>query len=86
MHAAIGVSQDNENIIGNFYQEPGGNYKNIQMLWLEKPITAHYRFSLLLLNTGFEVASDSTTSYMQTLGSNLYRTGDNLNFTGTFYF
>jgi hypothetical protein len=86
LHAAAGVSQDNENVLGNFYREPGGNYKNMQMLWFEKPLSESYRFSLLLLNTGFEVASDSSTSYMQTMGGNFYKTGDLLDLTATFYY
>ena len=44
LHAAAGVSQDNENVIGNFYSEPGNNYKNLQMLWFEKPAVSQYWF------------------------------------------
>lgn len=86
LHAAAGVSQDNENVIGNFYSAPGGNYKNMQMLWFEQPLGENYRFSLLFLNTGFEVASDSSTSYMQTMGGNFFKTGDKLSLTATFYY
>ena len=86
LHAAAGVSQDNENVLGSFYLEPGGNYKNMQMLWFEKPLAENYRFSLLFLNTGFEVSSDSSTSYMQTMGGNFFVTGDLLDLTATFYY
>jgi len=81
-----GYNQDAENILGNEYLAPGNNYKSMQMLWAGRPIGEIHKFSLLVLNTGFEDPIDSKQNFMQTFGLNFYQVDEPLNLTGTFYY
>jgi hypothetical protein len=58
----------------------------MQMIWYENILNDAYRFSLLLMNTGFQVQLDSTMTHLQTFGGNIYRMKDPLTLTGTFYY
>lgn len=81
-----GYNQDAENILGNQYSSPGNNYKSLQMLWAGKPIGEFHKFSLLVLNTGFEDPIDSRQNFMQTFGINFYQVDEPLDFTATAYY
>jgi len=86
LHAGLAYSQDQENKLNNFYSAPGNNYKTMQMIWYEHLINGAYKFSVLFLNTGYQVQSDSSMAYLQTFGGNFYRSAEPLSFTGTFYY
>ncbi len=86
LHVGMAYSQDQENKLNNFYSAPGNNYKSMLLFWYERMLNEKYKFSLLFLNTGFQVLSDSSMAHMQTFGGNFYRTGDPLSFTTTFYY
>lgn len=86
LHAGLAYNQDQENKLNNFYSAPGGNFKTMQMIWYEYKLNTSYKFSLLFLNNGFQVQSDSSLTNMKTFGGNLFKMNDPVTFTGTFYY
>ncbi len=86
LHVGLAYNQDRENKLNNYYSSPGDNYKTMQKLWYENTINDNFKVSLVFLNTGFQVQSDSSMTNMQTFGGNFYKTGGPLTFTGTFYY
>jgi hypothetical protein len=86
LHVGLAFSQDQENKLNNYYSAPGGNYKTMQLVWYEKILSERMKFSLLFMNTGFQVELDSSMANLQTWGGNFYRTDDPLTLTATFYY
>jgi hypothetical protein len=86
IHLGAGYNQDTEQILGNYYSAPGNHYKSLQMLWAGHTFNEKNKFSVLLLNTGFESPVDSAQNFMQTIGANFYRTNSPANFTASFYY
>lgn len=85
LHVGLAYSQDQENKLNNFYSAPGDNYKTMQMIWYENIISERMKYSLLFMNTGFQVKLDSSMANLQTFGGNFYKTDDPLTLTATLY-
>ena len=66
-HLGIAFNQSTQGLVGRDYDL--ANYKSMQYIWYNRKFGAA-DLSLLLLNLGFQKASEAGTNYQQTIGAN----------------
>lgn len=84
---AAAYNQNAEKVTGNFFDNSVSQpYKSMEFLWMKYKFSDAFSASALAMNLAFQNRIDSSLSYLQTFGGNVFYKKDKVNATGTYYY
>ncbi|MEO6819091.1 MAG: alginate export family protein [Ginsengibacter sp.] len=80
-------NQNSEKVTNTFYDNSLSQpYKDMELFWMKYEFTKSISASVLAMNLGFQSPSDSSSSHLQTIGTNLYYKNNKVDISGTYYY
>jgi len=84
---AAAFNQNAEKVTGDFFDNSISQpYKSMEFLWLKYQFSDAFSASALAMNLAFQNRIDSSVSFLQTLGGNLFYKKEKVNFSATYYY
>jgi hypothetical protein len=84
---AFAFNQNAEKITNTFYNDSLSQpYKSMQFLWMKYQLSNAWAFSVLAINLDMQNRKDSSISYLQNIGGNIFYKKSHWNVTETYFY